>query len=141
MLAKEHRMTRTRAVKSKKTYSVSIDYGSVYQDSNGEEYVSWRTVLKNLGDKIQKKEHIYFINAMKRGKIKSKEFFDTVFIPLHDPMATLNCSVILSFKVSGKKTKDSKKGVQGKKKEVHGKKKTKSVKPVVTEEEYINVEF
>ena len=136
MLAKEHRMTRTRAVKSKKTYSVSIDYGSVYKDSNGEEYVSWRTVLKNLGDKIQKKEHIYFINAMKRGKIKSKEFFDTVFIPLHDPMATLNCSVILSFKVSGKK-----KGVQGKKKEVQGKKKTKSVKHVVTEEEYINVEF
>ncbi len=136
MLAKEHRMTRTRAVKSKKTYTVSIDYGSVYKDSNEEEYVSWRTVLKNLGDKIQKKEHIYFINAMKRGKIKSKEFFDTVFIPLHDPMATLNCSVILSFKVSGKK-----KGVQGKKKEVQGSKKTKSVKPVVTEEEYINVEF
>lgn len=134
MLAKEHRMTRTRAVKSKKTYSVSLDYGSVYQDSNGEEYVSWKTVLKNLGDKIQKKEHIYFINAMKRGKIKSKEFFDTVFIPLHDPMATLNCPIILSFKVSVKKTK-------GSKKEVQCKKKTKAVKPVVTEEEYINVEF
>jgi len=134
MLAKEHRMTRTRAVKSKKTYSVSIDYESVYQDNSGEEYVSWRTVLKNLGDKIQKKEHIYFINAMKRGKIKSKEFFDTVFIPLHEPMATLNSPVILSFKINVKKKKASKK-------ELPGKKKTKAAKPVVAEEEYINTEF
>lgn len=105
MIEKGNRVTRTRAVKSKQKYNISVQYGSIYQDNDGKEYVSWSTVLKNLGDKIQKKEHIYFLNALKRGKIRNKEFFDNVFIPILDPMATLNCPVILNFTIKKDKAK------------------------------------
>lgn len=131
MIEKGNRVTRTRAVKSKQKYNISIQYGSVYQDNDGKEYVSWSTVLKNLGDKIQKKEHIYFLNALKRGKIRNKEFFDNVFIPILDPMATLNCPVILNFTI--KKDKAKKVSSPAKKKS----KNDKSSK----EEEFIDLGF
>jgi len=132
MLEKGKRMTRTRAVKSKKEFTIPVEENNLYTDPSGDVYVSWSTALNYLRGKIEKKEHIYFLNALDRGKIRSRLFFDNVFIPLESPMATLNCPIIISFKVLKSKKKTKKKEV---------KKVPNKSNPVQRTEEFIDVDF